>query len=500
YIVSSSAQNNGPQFTGRESGRPDGSLRITDLRTSDSGIYTVSVIPNSGPTTPGSQQLRVYEILSQPSLLIASGIEFNGYNMTLKCEARNQTVDTYLFLKDNVNITCDQQRVTCTGSSPFLHFQPIMTSDNGNYTCGIYNLISNNTSSPREIWVKEPISSVNISSNGTSGHLWEDEGSVNLTCSALGTAPTFSWTYNGTDLPKDSRYQLSPDGSSLVISPVTRGDTGPFVCTASNPANNQSSLPLHLKISLRPSGRIQCRAQKISDSQVELSCSWPGGSPSAKVHLQLPPSINSNENDEVKRNVSRSNINPNMTMTCRGEQEGYSDNCSLSMGLPHDPATQQNNTLTGGQSVTLTVNLLGSSSSRLASAGILPANFTWINGTSTVGSGGRVEITSNDSFSQMVISNAMESDSGDYICRAENLMGTTNFSFRVQVSPAPETSTTQTTTTPLVTHPNDNPGGLSAGAIAGIVIGVIAVVVIIGVTVYCVLKKKKDKELRTSNR
>lgn len=502
YVVSSSVQTNGSQYTGLETPLPDGSLRIRDLTTRYSGDYTVNVIDINGKPTPATRRLRVYENLSQPSLVMTSGLDFNGYIMTVKCEALSQTVERYLFLKDNVNLTCDQQRITCTESSPFLHFHPIMTSDSGTYTCGIYNAVSSSTSRPLEIRVKDPISNVIISSNVTSGHLWENEGSVNLTCSALGTDPIFSWTFNGSALPQDPRYHLSPDGSSLVISPLTRRDTGPFVCTASNPANNQSSQPFLLPISWRPSGGIQCGAQNVSDSHVELLCSWPGGSPPASVQLQLPPSINANESNEVMHSVPRSDISPNMTLTCRGAQEGYTDSCSLTLGLPQDSGFKDNTTLpvTGGQPVVLVVNLVSRSSSRVSSAGVLPAIFSWFNGTSSVGSGGRVEITSNASFSQMVIASAMESDSGDYICRAENLMGATIFSFRVHVSPAPETSTTITMTTPPVTRPNDNAGGLSGGAIAGIVVGVLAVVVIVGVTVYCVVKKKKDKVPRSENR
>lgn len=503
YLGATSKPVTGPQHTGLETGLPDGSLRIRDVTTSYTGAYTVSVTGSDGQRT-ATRQLRVYDILSQPTLDTSSGSDFNGYNLTLNCDGGNQTVERYQFFKDTLNITCDQQRITCNESSPFLHFHPVTSSDSGDYTCGIYNPVSSNTSRPLEVRVKDPISNVSISSNGTSDRLWENEASINLTCSALGTDPSFSWMYNSSALPEDWRYQLSPDWSSLVIRPVTRRDTGPFVCTASNPANNRSSPPFHLDISLRPSGRILYGAQKVSANHVELSCSWPGGSPAARVQLQLPPSIDESADDEVKHNTSRSNITLGSILSCRGTQEGYTDNSSLPLGLPLDPGFKDNTTLpvTGGKPVTLVVNLLSSGGRWQSSAGILPANFTWFNGTTSIGSGGRVEVTSNVSFSQMVISSVMESDSGDYICWAENLMGTTNFSFRVHVSPAPETSTTvtTTTTTPPVTSSHEEPGGLSAGAIAGIVVAVLVFVVLVGVTVYCLLKKKKDKKQRASNR
>ncbi|XP_078506504.1 pregnancy-specific glycoprotein 22-like [Lissotriton helveticus] len=61
YIVPTSIQNNGARSTGRESVGHDGSLWIRDLRTSDSGYYTVHVIPYVGLPSMVTRQLRVYD-------------------------------------------------------------------------------------------------------------------------------------------------------------------------------------------------------------------------------------------------------------------------------------------------------------------------------------------------------------------------------------------------------------------------------------------------------
>ncbi|XP_069057527.1 carcinoembryonic antigen-related cell adhesion molecule 4-like isoform X2 [Pleurodeles waltl] len=62
YFVSSSKQLNGPQYTGRESGRPDGSLQITDLRTNYTGNYTVNAIVSGASLVTATRQLRVYGV------------------------------------------------------------------------------------------------------------------------------------------------------------------------------------------------------------------------------------------------------------------------------------------------------------------------------------------------------------------------------------------------------------------------------------------------------
>ncbi|KAJ1133230.1 hypothetical protein NDU88_011527 [Pleurodeles waltl] len=52
----------GTPYTGRESGRPDGSLQITDLRTNYTGNYTVNAIVSGASLVTATRQLRVYGV------------------------------------------------------------------------------------------------------------------------------------------------------------------------------------------------------------------------------------------------------------------------------------------------------------------------------------------------------------------------------------------------------------------------------------------------------
>ncbi|XP_069057525.1 carcinoembryonic antigen-related cell adhesion molecule 3-like isoform X3 [Pleurodeles waltl] len=60
YLLLDPTLTTGPEFTGRENLSSDGTLDIRDLRTSDSGIYTVSMTSNTAAIRTGNQQLRVY--------------------------------------------------------------------------------------------------------------------------------------------------------------------------------------------------------------------------------------------------------------------------------------------------------------------------------------------------------------------------------------------------------------------------------------------------------
>ncbi|KAJ1133233.1 hypothetical protein NDU88_011530 [Pleurodeles waltl] len=79
YLVPKSEQVNGPQYTGRESCSPDGSLQIRDLRTNYTGNYTVNVAPNGANPATATRQLRVSGSLDE----CRGGTDASGLSGTL---------------------------------------------------------------------------------------------------------------------------------------------------------------------------------------------------------------------------------------------------------------------------------------------------------------------------------------------------------------------------------------------------------------------------------
>ncbi|XP_078507416.1 cell adhesion molecule CEACAM8-like isoform X3 [Lissotriton helveticus] len=69
YLGSTGKQTPGPKHTGRESVLKDGSLRITDLRTSDTGNYVVIIVLTNGvQITDPPSLLTVYEKARSPTI------------------------------------------------------------------------------------------------------------------------------------------------------------------------------------------------------------------------------------------------------------------------------------------------------------------------------------------------------------------------------------------------------------------------------------------------
>ena len=76
---------------------------------------------------------------------------------------------------------------------------------------------------------------------------------VTFTCDATGnSAPTFNWTKDGSDLTAGSRISFSSDRKQLTITNVTRGDSGQYVCNATNNVttvqSNSATLNVQCKI------------------------------------------------------------------------------------------------------------------------------------------------------------------------------------------------------------------------------------------------------------
>ena len=73
-----------------------------------------------------------------------------------------------------------------------------------------------------------------------------------FTCDTSGNpSPTLSWTKDGSVVNLTSRISLSLDNTLLVITNVSRGDNGEYICVATNDVNevqsNSSTLNVQCK-------------------------------------------------------------------------------------------------------------------------------------------------------------------------------------------------------------------------------------------------------------
>ncbi|XP_069803982.1 carcinoembryonic antigen-related cell adhesion molecule 1-like isoform X2 [Dendropsophus ebraccatus] len=452
-------------------------LDFTPISESDSGSHTCTIQNPVSSATSNSLNVTVYASVSNVTAISnITGLVWPGLDsVSLRCSARGTDV-SYSWSLRGAAISGD--RFHLSDNNFTLTISPVYPTDNGPFTCTAKNLVSNQ-SSDVTLALASPVSSpVNLTSE-TLGALWAGQDSASLHCTAQGSAITFSWRINGNLVSSIPPYtitqSISPPSSNLTISPVSKNDTGPITCTASNRANSVTSNAANLNINWAPDGNILCSADPIGEN-LQLGCSWPGGNPAANVTM-IFNATESTSADQVLRNVTSSSNVHGSNLTCNGDQLGKNiKTCTLAFEPPKSPDSPSNQTVKPGGPLTLTVDLISGTQTRAStsSSQVLPAQFIWYHNNNSV-NGGKFNVTSTSYASTLKIDKVSASDSGEYKCIASNFIGNATFFFNVKVSDE-------------VAGPDNN--GLNGGQIAGIVIGVLAGVAIIGIIVFFVLKKK----------
>ncbi|XP_056399917.1 carcinoembryonic antigen-related cell adhesion molecule 1-like [Hyla sarda] len=471
-----------PTYTGRCSGNrctlfENGTIQMYQIVSADNTSFSVTL--DSGIQTIIEQvRLNVYSPLSPPSLILSSSIRpVNGTSLNLRCNPGSQTVHSIYFYRDEALLSCSSSHLSCNSSSAFLYFNPILAIDKGNYSCGIENPVSSNRSSSRYLDVSVNVSAVTLRSNTTRPVTAEKEA-VALTCSSYGTEVTYNWTLKGSPLPENPRYRLIDHGSTLVISPVLKSDQGEFTCRVSNYLNTQQSNPLNLTWS--PDGNVVCGAER-SEPSVQLYCLWPGAYPPAVVNLMYH-NVNQSGLDTVTTEVPYYQFSLGRQLSCSGSHGGSTEVCSLLIDIPKSSGfiNESLKTANKGNSAVLSVSL---NSSEARAAQIFPATFSWFrlnpSSRSEIIPSESISIISNDYSSFLIVHSMSEEFNGQYTCKAQNPMGSSYFTFILDVKKEEET--------------------LSAGATAGIVIGCIAAVALVALVIVLIIRTRRTSSGKEIN-
>ncbi|XP_069803688.1 pregnancy-specific beta-1-glycoprotein 7-like isoform X2 [Dendropsophus ebraccatus] len=459
-------------------------LHFMPISRYDRGFYTCTIQNSFSSSTSNSLTLTVIVPVSNVKVTSSiSGLVWPGLDsVSLRCSSCGTNVSYSWSLRGAAISGGNQYHLS--DNNTVLTISPVSSTDNGPFICTAKNLVSNQNSSDVYLTLASPVSAVTLTSD-TSGALWAGQESASLHCTAQGSAITFSWEINGNPVSSIPPYYItqsdSPPHSNLTISPVSKNDTGPISCTASNQANSVTSNTAKVSIFWAPDGNILCTAEPIGQ-HIQLGCSWPGGKPAANVTM-IYSNIQSTSADQVLRNLSISSNIHGSNLTCNGDQLGRTSTCMLLLEPPNS-TDHINGTITPaieGDTVVLTVNLTSGTQSRAGTSSIqvLPAQFFWFRGadTSPIQNNDIYSVISTKYTSTLKIHKVSESESGKYKCIAENFIGSTTFLFNVEVSKKVSPS-----------------NGLDGGQIAGIVIGVLAGVAIIGVIVFYILEKRNSKE------
>ncbi|XP_063293220.1 carcinoembryonic antigen-related cell adhesion molecule 1-like [Pelobates fuscus] len=144
-ILSYSSRNNPPQVAGtqyfsRATGFPNGSLHITNLVTTDQGIYTVEV-QTSKRVQRASVYLTVYDYVTKPVVRASNCHPLQNEAVNLTCVTIH--AQTILWGRGNAELPLS---ATLSPDNQTVTFSSIKPSDGGEYWCEAVNPVSNSTS------------------------------------------------------------------------------------------------------------------------------------------------------------------------------------------------------------------------------------------------------------------------------------------------------------------------------------------------------------------
>ncbi|XP_062421514.1 carcinoembryonic antigen-related cell adhesion molecule 5-like [Pungitius pungitius] len=301
-------------------------------------------------------------------------------------------------------------RITIFIPTASLELRNVTPKDSGQYRVTIVQGDGQILDGITKLDVHVPVSGV--TATASSRDLVEDT-SVLLSCSSSGSSLSFLWLNGSSELTAGDRVQLTDGGATVTIN-VTRYDQGTFRCRVSNPVSEAMSVPINLSISFGPEDisltTSPSRDHYDEGSEIKLMCSV-----ESRPAAQLTWFLNGDMMPGTGPELSLVNVKESQSgnyhceaFNMKTKRRIQSQPAAISVLIPVSgvTATASSRDLVEDTSVLLSCSSSGSSLS-----------FLWLNGSSELTAGDRVQLT--DGGANVTI-NVTRYDQGTFWCRVSN--------------------------------------------------------------------------------
>ncbi|ELV11507.1 Hemicentin-1 [Tupaia chinensis] len=237
-------------FSPRHMFLPSGSMKITETRISDSGMY-LCVATNIAGNVTQLVKLSVHvppKIQHGPKHLKVQV----GQRVDIPCNAPGTPLPVITWYKDGSPVLTDGVQ-HLSDPDGTLSINQAMLSDAGTYTCVATNIagrdeteITLHVQEPPTLEDPEPPYNTPFQERVANQR-------IAFPCPVKGTPiPTIKWLHNGRELTgKEPGVSILEDGSLLVIASVTPYDNGEYICVAINEAGT-TERKYNLKVHVPP--------------------------------------------------------------------------------------------------------------------------------------------------------------------------------------------------------------------------------------------------------
>ncbi|XP_030014622.1 carcinoembryonic antigen-related cell adhesion molecule 1-like [Sphaeramia orbicularis] len=435
-----------------------GSLELRNVSTDDSGIYTVTIIPQTGRVLTRTTTLNVQVPVSNVKITTSSTDLMEFSSVRLSCSSSGSSL-SFRWFNDSSEVTADRVQITDGGST--MTIVSVTRYDQGPFKCFVSNLVSDGTSDPVTFTISYGPENVTLKVSPSQKH--HPEGSdVTLSCSAV-SEPTaeFTWFCNG--------VLQSGTGPEFRLMNIQMNHSGSYSCQAFNSKTmrNEISQPLFISVlkNISDVSVTSSTALPVEGQSLNLTCDA-SGSVFTKEWMKDGSNLNSTDNimfyDDITV-LSFKNLNRKDSgrYTCRVISPISSDSFTYVINVNYGP---ENIKIDGPNKVSVGTPLTLSCSSESTPT----ATYTWKHNGTVI-----------HHSSEYTKDSAEFTDSGEYICEATN-------------------SVTEKTDSNMHRLEVTEPEGLSGGAIAGITCACL-IVAVAGAAAGYYFYRKKNENPRPNN-
>ncbi|XP_060549868.1 V-set and immunoglobulin domain-containing protein 10-like isoform X1 [Pantherophis guttatus] len=311
-----------------------GNLNISDLRTTDSGMYSVEIFPLGSVAQKGNITIRVYEKVGNISVIPPSAEVIEGSSsVAFNCTPVHGSVS---WSKDGHRLDDNPHYLRSSG---YLKIKDPLRTDAGVYSCTISNPFGNATATANlTVYYGPETPTITVSSSeqdSNAGNFVLVNSTVNLTCLAPSNPPAKIYWNVADNMDLDV-----PSSPVLPLHRVQLNQGGLYSCLA---INQKTKLQIRntrlINVVQAPWGSPRCSVTSVqNDSALLFVCSWTGGSPAPSLTFQgLPVS-----KTEIGASKLQSLLVPpfpagisGTKVTCLGHHITGQANCTL---IPEAPS------------------------------------------------------------------------------------------------------------------------------------------------------------------
>ena len=400
---------------GRISGATNATLTISNVQTTNSGIYTVIITNLVGSITSSNAVLLVTNI--PPAITLQPVSQTNGVGTTVTFSINGTGTQPFFFQwqKNGTNLV-NGGRIS--GATNFtLTITSVQTNDAGSYSIIVTNPGGSVTSSNAILTV---ISSPIITVQPATNQSMAVGGTAAFSVTAIGQVPlSYHWQFNGSNLVNGGRI-IGATTSMLTVTNAQTTNSGIYSVTVTNIAGSvTSSNAVLLVTNIPPAITLQPTNQTVTVTSnvtfvvtatgtVPLNYQWQFNG----TNLTNGGNISGATTNVLKISPAQLTNSGNYTVVVTNAGGAVTSSVAMLTVASSPVITLQptNQTMAVGATATFVITAVG----------IVPLSYQWqVNGTNLANGGNISGATANT----LTISNAQTTNSGTYTVIVTNVAG-----------------------------------------------------------------------------